>query len=280
MPIYGQGDTYEEEEIEDTEETVEESEEADEKPAKQKKSFSVNPKIIGLSCAGVALVLIIGAVLIWSGVQKDKAQQQANADAVFQNLKDQGELQERNPELFEENEETPAEQQPVVKQSSVSYSKKEVEALRLWGYTADEIEISSRDGIPAKTLVDQAKFDRQLAQKEALDAVRDTASPEYQELLNKTWLGGAPLNLDAVDPNVIYNNTSRKMNVDYEKCGAQGSQLFLKLYLDDGTAAFMTVTPNRWKELNDSGNIVVEVTWREAGELRIVTDVHEVRVDQ
>lgn len=162
----------------------------------------------------------------------------------------------------------------------MSYSKKEVEALRLWGYTADEIEISSRDGIPAKTLVDQAKFDRQLAQKEALDAVRDTASPEYQELLNKTWLGGAPLNLDAVDPNVIYNNTSRKMNVDYEKCGAQGSQLFLKLYLDDGTAAFMTVTPNRWKELNDSGNIVVEVTWREAGELRIVTDVHEVRVDQ
>lgn len=280
MPIYGQGDTYEEEEIEDTEETVEESEEADEKPAKQKKSFSVNPKIIGLSCAGVALVLIIGAVLIWSGVQKDKAQQQANADAVFQNLKDQEELQERNPELFEENKETPAEQQPVVKQSSVSYSKKEVEALRLWGYTADEIEISSRDGIPAKTLVDQAKFDRQLAQKEALDAVRDTASPEYQELLNKTWLGGAPLNLDAVDPNVIYNNTSRKMNVDYEKCGAQGSQLFLKLYLDDGTAAFMTVTPNRWKELNDSGNIVVEVTWREAGELRIVTDVHEVRVDQ
>ena len=62
MPIYGQGDTYEEEEIEDTEETVEESEEADEKPAKQKKSFSVNPKIIGLSCAGVALVLIIGEI--------------------------------------------------------------------------------------------------------------------------------------------------------------------------------------------------------------------------
>lgn len=273
MPIYGQGDTYEEEEIEDTEE-------AEEKPAKQKKSFSVNPKIIGLSCAGVALVLIIGAVLVWSGVQKDKAQRQANADAVFQNLKDQEELQERNPELFEESGETQAEQQPVVQQSSVSYSKKEVEALRLWGYTADEIEISSRDGIPAKTLVDQAKFDRQLAQKEALDVVRDTASPEYQELLNKTWLGGAPLNLDAVDPNVIYNNTSRKMNVDYEKCGAQGSQLFLKLYLDDGTAAFMTVTPNRWKELNDSGNIVVEVTWREAGELRIVTDVHEVRVDQ
>lgn len=277
MPIYGQGDTYEEEEIEETEETVEE--EAEEKPAKQKKSFSVNPKIIGLSCAGVALVLAIGAVLIWSGVQKDKAQQQANADAVFQNLKDQEDLQERNPELFEDNGETQA-AQPVVQQSSVSYSKKEVEALRLWGYTADEIEISSRDGIPAKTLVDQAKFDRQLAQKEALDAVRDTASPEYQELLNKTWLGGAPLNLDSVDPNVIYNNTSKKLNVDYEKCGAQGSQLFLKLYLDDGTAAFMTVTPNRWKELAETGNIVVEVTWREAGDLRIVTDVHEVRVDQ
>ena len=29
MPIYGQGDTYEEEEIEDTEETVEESEDAE-----------------------------------------------------------------------------------------------------------------------------------------------------------------------------------------------------------------------------------------------------------
>ena len=53
MPIYGQGDTYEEEEIEDTEETVEESEEADEKPAKQKKSFSVNPKIIEIGRAHV-----------------------------------------------------------------------------------------------------------------------------------------------------------------------------------------------------------------------------------
>ena len=178
MPIYGLGDTYEEEEIEDTEETVEESEEADEKPAKQKKSFAVIPKILVLCFAGVERVFINGAVVIWSVLLKDKALQQANADAVFQNLKDQEELQERNPELFEEDGETQAEQQPVVQQSSVSYSKKEVEALRLWGYTADEIEISSRDGIPAKTLVDQAKLDRQLEQKKEIKDERDTASQE------------------------------------------------------------------------------------------------------
>lgn len=276
MPVYGQGDTYEEEEIEETqeEEAVAEEAKSDSKP-----NIKVNPKLIGLCIAAVALVCVIGGILIWAGSQKVKAQQQAEADAIFQDLKDQEELQQNNPELFETDES--GETQPVVEQpTSVTYSKKEVEALRLWGYTADEIEISSRDGISAKTLVSQAKFDRELAQKEALDAVRDTASPEYQELLNKTWLGGAPINMDAIDPNVIYNNTSETQNVDFEKCGAQGTQLFLKLYLDDGTTAFMTVTPNRWKELGDSGNIVVKVTWREAGDIRIITEVKEVLVGQ
>lgn len=276
MPVYGQGDTYEEEEIE---ETQEEEAAAEEDKSDSKPNIKVNPKLIGLCITAVALVCVIGGILIWAGSQKVKAQQQAEADAIFQDLKDQEELQQNNPELFETDES--GETQPVVEQpTSVTYSKKEVEALRLWGYTADEIEISSRDGISAKMLVSQAKFDRELAQKEALDAVRDTASPEYQELLNKTWLGGAPINMDAIDPNVIYNNTSETQNVDFEKCGAQGTQLFLKLYLDDGTTAFMTVTPNRWKELGDSGNIVVKVTWREAGDIRIITEVKEVLVGQ
>lgn len=276
MPVYGQGDTYEEEEIVETqeEEVVAEETKSDSKP-----NIKVNPKLIGLCIAAVALVCVIGGILIWAGSQKAKARQQAEADAIFQDLKDQEELQQNNPELFETDES--GETQPVVEQpTSATYSKKEVEALRLWGYTADEIEISSRDGISAKTLVNQAKFDRELAQKEALDAVRDTASPEYQELLNKTWLGGTPINMDAIDPNVIYNNTSETQNVDFEKCGAQGTQLFLKLYLDDSTTAFMTVTPNRWKELGDSGNIVVKVTWREAGDVRIITEVKEVLVGQ
>ena len=161
----------------------------------------------------------------------------------------------------------------------VSYKLDDIKVLRKWGYTANELEVASRDGISAKALVEQAKKDREAAQREALKVVSDTASPEYQNLLNMTWLGGEPLDLTGVDPNIVYNTETWTENVDYEKCGAQGTQLFIKLYLDDGTAAFMAVTPGRYVELADSGNIVVNLEALTSETLRVITKVTEVRVN-
>lgn len=275
MPVYRQDDVYEEEEVKPqarskgaTEEEVEETTQP------QKRSFSFNPKLIAIIACGVVLVIIIVLLLGFVTSKRDaKAQQEMN-DKIYQDILAQEELKANMP-----SEPVVAETTPVVQQSSVSYSQKEISALRLWGYTADEIELASRDGIAAKTLVAQAKHDRELAQKEALDAVSDTASPEYQAILNKTWLGGTPLDMSTVEPGRIYNRETATVNVDYEKCGAQGNQLFLKLILDDGSSAFMYITPSRWVELPESGNIVVTIARMEAGGLSIITDIQEVRVD-
>ena len=214
MPVYGQGDFYEEEEIED--DTVEtsttepdEDKEDVEKPKLSKPQIKVNPKVI--ACViGIAVVLII-IVFIVAGIsasQRKKAEAKAEQDALEQ-------IQAMEDYYNEHPEERPTPADPNATEvavtpeastdigTAVSYKLEDIKILRKWGYTANELEIASRDGITAKALVDQAKKDRESAQREALKAVSDTASPEYQALLNKTWLGGDPIDLSGVDPNIV-----------------------------------------------------------------------------
>lgn len=290
MPVYGQGDFYEEEEIED--DTVEtsttepdEDKEDVEKPKLSKPQIKVNPKVI--ACViGIAVVLII-IVFIVAGIsasQRKKAEAKAEQDALeqIQAMEDYyNEHPEERPTPADQNvtEDAVNTEASMDMGAMVNYKLEDVKILRKWGYTANELEIASRDGITAKALVEQAKKDRESAQREALKAVSNTASPEYQALLNKTWLGGDPIDLSGVDPNIVYNTETWTENVDYEKCGAQGTQLFVKLYLDNGTSAFMTITPGRYVELADSGNMVVNIEALTSDTLRIITKVEEVRVD-
>lgn len=288
MPVYGQGDFYEEEEIEDDAvetSTTEPDEEDTGNAEKLKPQIKVNPKVIAC-IIGIAVVLII-IVFIVSGIsasRRKKAEAKAEQDVMEQ-------IQVMEDYYNEHPEERPTPADPNVTEDAVNteasmdmgtmvnYKLEDVKILRKWGYTANELEIASRDGITAKALVEQAKKDRESAQREALKAVSNTASPEYQTLLNKTWLGGDPIDLSGVDPNIVYNTETWTENVDYEKCGAQGTQLFVKLYLDNGTSAFMTVTPGRYVELADSGNMVVNIEALTSDTLCIITKVEEVRVD-
>lgn len=290
MPVYGQGDFYEEEEIEDdtvetsTTETDEDKEDV-EKPKLSKPQIKVNPKVI--ACViGIAVVLIIIVFIVagMSASQRKKAEAKAEQDALEQ-------IQAMEDYYNEHPEERPTPADPNATEvavtpeastdigTAVNYKLEDIKILRKWGYTANELEIASRDGITAKALVEQAKKDRESAQREALKAVSDTASPEYQALLNKTWLGGDPIDLSGVDPNIVYNTETWTENVDYEKCGAQGTQLFVKLYLNNGTSAFMTVTPGRYVELADSGNMVVNIEALTSDTLCVITKVEEVRVN-
>lgn len=291
MPVYGQGDFYEEEEIEDdaVETSTTEPDEEDtgnvEKPKLSKPQINVNPKVIAC-IIGIAVVLII-IVFIVSGIsasQRKKAEAKAEQDALEQ-------IQAMEDYYNEHPEERPTPANPNATEdavnpeasteigATVNYKLEDIKILRKWGYTANELEIASRDGVSAKALVEQAKKDRESAQREALKDVSDTASPEYQALLNKTWLGGDPIDLSGVDPNIVYNTETWTENVDYEKCGAQGTQLFVKLYLENGTSAFMTVTPGRYVELADSGNMVVNIEALTSDTLCVITKVEEVRVN-
>ncbi len=280
MPVYGQGDFYEEEEIDDEE--VEETsapETDEEEPKSFKPQIKVNPKII--ACVTGIIVVLIIILFIVTGIsasQRKKAEAKAEQEALEQ-------VQAMEDYYNEHPEERPTPADPNTTQASteigatVNYKLEDIKILRKWGYTANELEIASRDGVSAKALVEQAKKDRESAQREALKAVSDTASPEYQALLSKTWLGGDPIDLSGVDPNIVYNTETWTENVDYEKCGAQGTQLFVKLYLNNGTSAFMTVTPGRYVELSDSGNMVVNIEALTSDTLCVITKVEEVRVD-
>lgn len=295
MPVYSQGEDYEEEDLatptpkatarrttptpEPAESPPEEEEVHD--PPKQRGKFQFNAKLAACIAALIALLIIIVLITGWINSNADKKAQEEQRQEALRIAAEKESYYAEHPEerptvadtvTGETSADTPA---PV---QTGSYSLDELKVLRKWGYTAAEIEAAQRDGITPQGLVKQAKKDREDAQKEALMAVFDTASPEYQRLYNMTWLSGDSIDLSGVNPDAVYNTLQHTENVDYEKCGAQGTQLFIKLYLDDGTNAFMTVTPGRYVTLADSGNIVVSISEVEMGGIKVIVDVREVAV--
>lgn len=289
MPVYNQGEDYEEDYDEPTpqaaprrsapEPVTEEEPVVQETPAETPiKKFNINPKMI--ACGVGLLVLFILVIFLASGVKAHNAKKAVERQNNAQ-LKEAQQLEDYYTQHPEErptvsDDTAPA---PDVPAQSTSYTNKELSALRKWGYTASEIETASRDGITAEGLVKSARKDREAAQREALEAVKDTASPAYLNLLDKTWLGGESIDMSGIDPKAVYNTTVRTENVDYDKCGAQGTQLFIKLHLDNGKSAFMMVAPSRWVTLAESGNIVVSVSEVEIGDISVITELHEISVE-
>lgn len=159
--------------------------------------------------------------------------------------------------------------------SEFAYSDSEVELLRLNGYTGYEIEEYAALGYPADSLVEEAEAERESLLAEEYADLLDSASPEYQELRNKTWLGQKEFPIDeGTEPLTKY---TQNMNLDYEKVTASGYQLWLKLYVKEDLAVFMTVSPDRWNSLADSGNIVVQLEYvRMENGYIVITNITEI----
>ena len=157
------------------------------------------------------------------------------------------------------------------------YTDEEKQQLRAWGYTGDEIEAHEVDSTDASELIAAAKQE----QEEARATLSNPESPEYQALLNNTWLGQQELSLpgyeEGVTEGAIYYDTVT-LNADYDKVPAHGHNLFLKVYLDDGSYAFMECSLLRWTQLADSGNIVVTYQTASLNGATIITDMKEVTV--
>lgn len=301
MPVYVQKDEYDEEydsPVEETEteeepsekEPEEEAEDADDeeeapkkpkkKPVKKKKKkrSSRNTALIAGAAVGSTVLIVMVAVV---GINVAKAKKVADQEAAEQEAFEQTQrLYEYHQEMGDQptlaSEEIEAETQSAF---SVTYTSAELKALRKWGYTASELEIASRDGLTPQELVDSARADREEAQKEALAAVSDTASDEYKKLLNQTWLGGEPLDVSQFTADYVYNTEERTEIADYEKCDPHGEQCFIKVYLDNGDAAFMQVTPQRFNELPDTGNMVVVIDDVTLNDVTVITSITEQRVN-
>lgn len=162
-------------------------------------------------------------------------------------------------------------------EDSFSYSQEEIESLRAWGYTGDEIEAKELEEVPAASLIAASKK----AQEEKLKTLGDVTSPEYQELLNSTWLGQEPMALPAYVEGVSENELSfatRTYNADYVKVPAHGRTLFLKVFLEDGSYTFMECDLLRYIQLPDSGNIVVTYSEITLGDVVVISGMTEVEV--
>lgn len=155
-------------------------------------------------------------------------------------------------------------------EGSLIYSDAEVEKLRSWGYTGDEIELHSSMGTSVDSLVDYSK----LLQEDALLEIYNKGTKEYKRLLKNTWLGQKNMKLPS-DCSTYFLETYN-YNLDYHKVSPKGSQLILRLDLEEGGNAFMFIPPDRWQQLKDDGNIVVSITYAVINDFKVITEIKEV----
>lgn len=158
-----------------------------------------------------------------------------------------------------------------------SYTDEEKQQLRAWGYTGDEIEKKQSEEVPASELIAQSKK----AQEEARATLSNPESPEYQALLNNTWLGQQAITLpeyvEGVTEGSIHYDT-HVLNADYDKVPAHGQNLFLKVHLNSSSYVFMECPLLRYMQLPDSGNIVVQYQTATINGVTIVHSMQEVTV--
>ncbi len=204
--------------------------------------------LMAAAVVAIALVLLVIAVIISCVINNKKAkEEQRRAEEL---------LQEELEEVFE-------------------YTNAQVEALRNAGYTGKEIETFEYEEQDFDSLIKSAEAARkQIMEKEILPYF-DNASEEFKELYANTWIGQKELKYDTSEEG--YTRHSTTINVDYEKLPARGHQLFIKYYLKNGDACFMYITPKRYAELNDSGNIVLRIEYiQTADKKQIVVSAEEV----
>lgn len=158
--------------------------------------------------------------------------------------------------------------------ASVWFTDEERYELRLVGYTGWEIEEFAENEMLSTVLIESAKARRQAQLEEEMKPYIDSQSEEYKELAATTWVGLDELEVD--NNTDSYRYRTRTANLDYEKIIPKGKQLFIKIYLEDGSYCFMQISPEDWLELEEVGNIVVTISYIIMGnDMEVITDIEE-----
>lgn len=139
------------------------------------------------------------------------------------------------------------------------YTPDERNQLFLMGAETWEIEMWELAEIPfyevmneQQRLRDRYVMDRFYILSEELR----TSNPPFDELYNLTWISGVPRD---VNVEVYQEHKTRTENARFIKVPPHGNQLFIKVTFLNETVVFMTITPERWMQLPDDGNIVLRV---------------------
>jgi hypothetical protein len=174
----------------------------------------------------------------------------------------------KEAEKFEEWETSIYEEPPF------AYTAEEIQLLRANGYTGDEIEQNELDGVNSDILIQSAADARQALFDKEWEPLFDKASPEFKDLQEHTWVGGEDLDY-GTDEN-MYTYHVYTYNGVYEKIEPKGNQLWVMVTLKNGTHVFFSVTPERYTALDQTGNMVVELTYTNTGDDKLViTNVKE-----
>ena len=277
-----QGEEYVEEDIEDINAQFED--EGDEDTDAPIDTILGFPKQYVYIAGVIILVLIIGAVVLSTRSKKVKEE-----DIVYP---------EQNP-IYQEIQTEVVEPEPEQEEIAVGTELNGyvwdgtawVEAvsplddetnkkLRAMGYTGDEIEYALRNGFNVEYLIEAAQELYDIEAKEALIRMSDSASDEFKYIIDNTYFGQVGYefvpqkNLDIGD--VHLKSSYFVVNADYVKCPTYGSQLQLKCKVASDLYVWYIITPQRWEELPDKGNIVLRVDYTEYGPNLYVTSVREV----
>lgn len=158
--------------------------------------------------------------------------------------------------------------------------------LKQLGYSGDEIDLAISQGLSINDLVEAAQKLRDAEAAEALKRMSDSASEEFQYLLNYSIFSQEYQEFQPYNTEVEWESGlgSYVVNADYEKLDTYGYQLYIKLKIANSTYAYMAVSPDRWSVLPASGNMVVRINYMLWGERSnpgiYITNVSEVDVTQ
>ena len=160
-----------------------------------------------------------------------------------------------------------------------AYSTYEADKLRAVGYTSREIEeFELQEIVDIQPLIDKqitARQDSFLDMYRAfMREARESGNEQYIYALSNTYLGLPPQVFLEEDERLDYSTYTE--NVDYWKMPLQGWQPTIKLRLVNDAVIYMHVTPSRYEELRDSGNMNIRYDYIYYKGVKSVTNVSEV----
>ena len=183
------------------------------------------------------------------------------------------------PEAPIEYEDTSASQNIPVK-----YSEGEIQTLRSYGYSADEIRDFEVNMVSVDSKVAEAKksIEGRLRSEYSLLASEITEE-ELIKLRDNTWYGQPIFNIgpevkleDGSEP---YDLIAKTENVNYVKIPFQGYQSLVMLELNDGKKVIYPIDPVRYTRMPESGNIVIEFNEFVYRGVTFITNIAERRID-
>lgn len=234
--------------------------------------FGIPKKFIIIGAAVLLLIIIILVIFVRRGSSDTSVEE------------DYIEYSEPIVDDTAYEDQTPvAEETPAGTVKDVVDSDLDAKALSQYGYTGDEIELAKQYGLNTDDLINNAKSRQDNSVRESIKQLSSTGSAAYQNLINKTYLGqeknNEPVDQTKVESGARENSETRRINCTYEKCPTYGVQLYLKCKIYEGVYVWLSVKPNRWVKLPDTGSIVLDVTYEYYGDNVYVSDIKEVSSD-